>query len=43
MFLEIVLAILLTVTLFGLSKSTENVLNIRQKQRDQGNDPKIYL
>lgn len=43
MFLEVVLAVLLTLTLFGLAKSTENVLNIRQKQRDQGNDPKIYL
>lgn len=30
MFLEVVLAILLTLTLFGLAKSTESILDIRQ-------------
>jgi len=29
--------------LFGLTKSTEKVLDIRQHQRDQGKDTKTYL
>ena len=29
--------------LFGLTQSTENVLNIRQRRRDNGEDVKTYL
>ena len=29
--------------LFGLTKYTERVLDIRQDQRDQGKDTKTYL
>ena len=43
MYLEIILPIALTLILFGLTKSTESVLDIRQQRRDQGNDTKTYL
>ena len=29
--------------LFGLVQFTESVLDIRQRRRDQGDDPKAYL
>jgi len=29
--------------LFGLVRSTESILEIRQKRRQHGNDPKVYL
>ena len=29
--------------LFGLILSTETVLDIRHKRREQGDDPKVYL
>jgi hypothetical protein len=38
-----ILLITSAVILFGLTKSTEKVLDIRQHQRDQGNDTKTYL
>jgi regulator of PEP synthase PpsR (kinase-PPPase family) len=43
MYLELILPTALTLILFGLTKSTESVLDIRQKRRDQGNDTKTYL
>ena len=43
MYLEIILPVVLILILFGLTKSTENILDIRQHQRDQGNDTKTYL
>ncbi len=43
MYLEIILPTALTLILLGLTKSTERVLDIRQQQRDQGNDTKTYL
>ena len=39
----ITLIIVISLTLFGLLRSTELVLDIRQKRRDQGDDPKVYL
>ena len=39
----IVLLVLISLILFGLMRSTETVLDIRQKRRDQGDDPKVYL
>jgi hypothetical protein len=29
--------------LFGLVRSTESILEIRQQRRQNGNDPKVYL
>jgi len=39
----ITLLVVIGLTLFGLLRSTETVLDVRQKRRDQGNDPKVYL
>jgi hypothetical protein len=39
----ITLIIVISLILFGLLRSTESVLEIRQKRRDQGEDPKVYL
>jgi len=41
--METILLLTSIVVLFGLTKSTETVLDIRQRQRDQGNDTKTYL
>ena len=41
--MEAILLITSAVILFGLTKSTEKVLDIRQGQRDQGKDIKTYL
>ena len=43
MFIGAFLLALIGLTLFGLTRTTETVLDIRQNQRDRGNDPKIYL
>jgi hypothetical protein len=40
---EIILLVVISSTLFGLIRSTETILEIRQKRRDQGDDPKVYL
>ena len=40
---EIILLVVIGFTLFGLILSTETVLEIRQKRREQGDDPKVYL
>jgi hypothetical protein len=40
---EIILLVVISATLFGLIRSTETVLEIRQKRREQGDDPKVYL
>jgi uncharacterized membrane protein YesL len=37
------LIILIGLILFGLARSTESVLEIRQRRREQGDDPKVYL
>ena len=39
----IVLLVLIGVILFGLVRSTEAVLEIRQSRREHGDDPKVYL
>lgn len=38
MFLEIALAVLVFLILFGLVTTTDSILEIRQQRRDQGND-----
>ena len=38
-----ILTVLIGTILFGLVRSTETVLDIRQSQRENGDDPKIYL
>ena len=40
---EIILLVVISATLFGLIRSTETILEIRQKRREQGDDPKVYL
>lgn len=43
MYAEIILLVVLGLILLGLARTTEIVLDVRQKPRDQGDDPKIYL
>lgn len=38
-----ILILVICLVLFGLIKSTETVLDIRQRRREQGDDPKVYL
>ena len=40
---EIIVIVVLSSILFGLIRSTETVLDIRQQRREQGDDPKVYL
>lgn len=42
MYIETLIGVIVII-LFGLCKSTQDVLEARQHQRDLGNDPKIYL
>ena len=41
--METILLLASITILFGLTRSTEKILDIRQHQRDQGNDTKTYL
>lgn len=43
MYLELVLPAAIGLILLGLTHSTENILEIRQRERDRGNDTKTYL
>jgi hypothetical protein len=43
MYMDVILFTTIGLILFGLVRSTESVLEIRQNRRDQGDDPKIYL
>jgi len=43
MHIEIILLGLIGIILFGLIQSTESVLEIRQRRREQGDDSKVYL
>ena len=43
MYIDVILLVVSSLILFGLVRSTETVLKIRQKRRDQDDDPKIYL
>jgi hypothetical protein len=38
-----ILILVIALILFGLVRSTETVLDIRQRRREQGDDPKVYL
>jgi len=40
---EIILFVVIGSILFGLIRSTETILEIRQKRREQDDDPKVYL
>jgi hypothetical protein len=40
---DLVFGVVLTIVLYGLIKSTENIVNIRQHRRDKGEDIKTYL
>lgn len=41
--METILLLTSVVILLGLTKSTEEVLNIRQRRRDRGDDTKTFL
>jgi hypothetical protein len=41
--METILSVLIGVILFGLVRSTETILDIRQRRRENGDDPKVYL
>jgi len=41
--METIFLVLIGAILFGLVRSTETILDIRQSRRDSDNDPKIYL
>lgn len=43
MFIGTILFIVIGSILLALVRSTESILDIRQKRRDQGIDPKVYL
>lgn len=43
MHISTIFLVLTGLTLFGLVRSTETVLEIRQRRREQGDDPKVYL
>lgn len=43
MFISTILFIVIGSILLALVRSTESILDIRQKRRDQGIDPKVYL
>ena len=43
MYFGLFLLILIGTIAYGLIRSTERTLEIRQKRRDQGDDPKVYL
>lgn len=41
--MNVILAVLIVTILFGLVRSTETILDIRQRRRENGDDPKTYL
>ena len=43
MYTGLILLILIGTVLFGLVRSTETILDIRQCRRESGNDPQVYL
>ena len=43
MYFEIFLLLAIGLTLLGIVRSTERILEIRHKRREQGIDPTIYL
>ena len=43
MYSGFLITLIVALVFLGLCKSTENVLAIRQKRRDRGDDPSVYL
>jgi hypothetical protein len=43
MFINLILATVIGLILFGLVRSTDSILEIRQRRRDQGEDLKRFL
>ena len=43
MLIATIFLVVTSFTLAGLFRSTETILDIRQKRRDHGNDTKVYL
>ena len=43
MLIGTILVVVISLILFGLVRSTERILDIRQQRRDHGNDTKVYL
>ena len=43
MYTEMIILVALGLILLSLARTTERVLDIRQKRRDRGDDPKVYL
>ena len=43
MYADVILLLLIGLTLLGLVRSTESILEIRQRRRDNGEDIKTYL
>jgi hypothetical protein len=43
MYTGLLLVIVIVAILYGLVNSTEKVLTIRQKQREEGKKPNVYL
>lgn len=43
MYFTLILTIVTGLIVLGLIRLTESVLDIRQKRREQGDDPKAYL
>jgi hypothetical protein len=40
---EVIYLLAASLILFGLTKSTEAILDLRQRRRDHGDDSKLYL
>jgi len=43
MYINLILLIVIGLILFGLVRSTESILEIRQRRRDRGEDFKTFL
>ena len=43
MYINLILLIVIGLILFGLVRSTESILEIRQRRRDRGEDLKTFL
>ena len=43
MYFTVVLTIIIGLIILGLTRLTESVLELREKRREQGDDPKAYL
>ena len=43
MFINLILLFMIGLILFGLVRSTESILEIRQRRRDRGEDLKTFL